>query len=747
MDSSSFGSLLRAERQRALFTLDSLAEASGVSSRAISDMERGRSLPRPGTLSDLLDVLEPDETRRRLLVRAASRRAQRIPQQLPPDLVTFRGRADVLAAPEPTGLESEGAGHAAVRVISGMAGVGKTALAVHWAHQTVARFPDGQLYVNLRGFEDSGGPLPPEGALGGFLRALGVPSEEIPATVQERSALFRERTASRRLVVVLDNARTAEQVRPLLPASGGSLVLVTSRNQLAGLAATDGALLVSLDVWSRAEALAALTARIGEERCRAEPDAAAELVTLCGYLPLAVAVIGAQLSAAPRVPLRVAVTELREAQPLDALSSTDRRIDVRAVFSHSYRALTAETASFFRSLAVHPGPAISAEAAASLAARDLPTARRFLRELASASLLTRDADGRYVLHDLVRAYGGELIDADERLAAESRLLDYLHHNAHHANRFVTFFRSGLPDDPAPGVVHVGIEDREAGLRWFRQEEPAATAALRTVNDPRLRRRLVHLAQEWVAYNALAGRWSEEITASRIGLDAALALDDPVAVVRSSRYLVRALSETGRMAETDGLVDLMLERMDRLPVEHRSATERGIALLREFQGRYKDALRHGQRGLDAALSIGQQHEIALGLLNVGWLNALLGNHQRAVDLCEQSIPMLRELKNHRGEAVAWGGLGYARMHLGELDAAVADYHRALRICQTFHLDYQQAETLDHLAAAYLQRGDTEQARRSWIRAADIFDTLRVVARAASPRAKAESLRHHRSHDVH
>ncbi|MFJ7497291.1 NB-ARC domain-containing protein [Streptomyces sp. NPDC097727] len=214
-------------------------------------------------------------------------------------------------------------------------------------------------------------------------------SDDIPTSTEERSALFRERTASRRLIIVLDNARTAEQVRPLLPTSTECLTLITSRNQLTGLVATDGASLINLEPWSKTEALAALAARIGDERCRAEPDAAAELVALCGYLPLTVAVIGAQLSAAPRMRLHLAVRELRGARPqLDALSSDDPRVDVRAVFSHSYQALTPETARFFRHLVVHPGSAVSVEAAASLAALDMPAARRHLRELTTASLLS-----------------------------------------------------------------------------------------------------------------------------------------------------------------------------------------------------------------------------------------------------------------------------------------------------------------------------------------------------------------------
>ncbi|WP_338692865.1 NB-ARC domain-containing protein [Streptomyces sp. Q6] len=308
-------------------------------------------------------------------VRAATRRTPQavVPRQLPPDLALFRGcEAALSTVHDVTDHVTGRGGHVVISAIGGMAGVGKTTLAVHWAHQVAERVPDGQLYVNLRGFEVSEHPLDPGEALGGFLRALGVPSGDIPSGVEKRSALFREQTASRRLIAVLDNAHDTEQVRPPLPTSSECLTIVTSRNQLSGLVAVEGAAAINLDVWRQDEALAALTARIGEERRRAEPDAATELVELCGCLPLAVAVVGAQLSAEPRMPLRLAAREMRRTQPrLDALATDDRRADVRAVFSWSYRALTDETARFFRHVCLHPGPAVSAEAAASLAGEEL----------------------------------------------------------------------------------------------------------------------------------------------------------------------------------------------------------------------------------------------------------------------------------------------------------------------------------------------------------------------------------------
>ncbi|MFF4902733.1 tetratricopeptide repeat protein [Streptomyces sp. NPDC001068] len=741
MHDETFGHLLREARRHSMLTLEGLAEASGVSVRAISDMERGRSLPRRSTLSELMDALELDEDERRRLAQAATPRTQQVPRQLPPDLPVFRGRTEALKAVHGFTEADDGRGrHVVITAVGGMAGVGKTTLAVHWAHQLAERFLDGQLYVNLRGFEESARPLEPGEALGGFLRALGVASGDIPPGTEERAALFRERTAARRLIVVLDNARDTAQVTPLLPAAG-CLTFVTSRNQLFALAATEGATLVNLDVWTREEALAALAARIGADRCRAEPDAAAELVSLCGYLPLAVAVVGAQLSGDPGMSLGSSVRELRgTGTRLDVLAAGGQagEGDVRAVFSWSYRALGERTARFFRYLAAHPAPAVSAEAAASLAGEEMPVARRLLRELATASLLSRDAEGRYVMHDLIRAYGTELMERaeDDRVGAEIRLLDYLRHNALSAGRFVSRFPPAAADAAAPAVVRVTVGDREEALEWFRREEPSVAAVLRTVRDPRLLRHRVNLTLEWVGYNAAAGRWTEEAAAAREGLEAALLLDDPVAVARTGAHLARALVETGRTAEADEPVSTMLAQLPRLPTEHQVRVERNVSFLRGRQQRHAEALEHARRSLAIARAHSRDDEVARTLIGVGFCLAMVGDHEAAIATGEEAVPMLRELKDRSGEASVWDAIGLAQQRLGRLQEAVTSYGKSLRLIEEVHDDYMRAETLDRLASALLELGDAAQARDHWLHAADLLDTLRVP-RGDTLRAKAQA----------
>ncbi|MCQ4212941.1 ATP-binding protein [Streptomyces longispororuber] len=748
MSSAMFGRLLREARQRALLTLENLAEASGVSVRAISDMERGQSLPRQTTLSELMDALELDEDDRHRLVEASVRRepstVRRVPRQLPPDLAVFRGRADALATVRSvtdhvTGVE----GPVVVSAIGGMAGVGKTALAVHWAHQVADRFPDGQLYVNLRGFDDSGQPMDPSEALGRFLVALGVPESEIPRGADARSTLFRDRTSSLRLIVVLDNARDEDQVVPLLPAAASCLTIVTSRRKLSGLAARHGARMVGLDAWTPPEALSALAARIGPERCRAEPEAAGALVELCGRLPLAVAIVAAQLSATPQVPLRVAVRELRTTSPLlDALSADARYSDVRAVFSWSYKALPPWTAVFFRFLCLHPGPSLTAEAGASLAGVTLQRARNCLRQLVSANLLSCDAEGRYVLHDLVRAYGAELFEreGDDAVGARIRLLDYLRHNASMATHFLGRTLIEEADPPREGVTVVDLTTRGEALDWFQQEEATVEAAavmLRTEEDPRLLRLGMTFTLDWVSFYSLRGRWRQEIEAKRISLDIALRLDEPLAVSRNAASLARALAETGQSDEADRQVELMLAQLPRLGPVERATADRTAGWVRGRQKRYAEALRHARGALAIYRTLGDERAMAREMNAVGWYLALLGQYEETVALCKEAIPLLQRDGNLRIEAAAWDTMGYARQRLGDLGGALEDYSESLRIYGEAFDGYNQAEVLDHMAGAQREQGDLAAARASWLQAADLLSALDSPD-AAQMRASAHAL---------
>lgn len=328
------------------------------------------------------------------------------PAQLPPAVAGFVGREGSSAAldawlPHTASRPVT----TSIAVVTGTAGVGKTALTLHWAHRVAPRFVDGQFYVDLKGFSPAGAPLDPAAALHGFLEALGTPADRIPADGPGRVGLYRSLMSRRRMLVVLDNARDAEQVKPLLPGSPGVMVVITSRNGLAGLVAAEGAHLLRLDVLDRAVARELLAARLGSERIAAESDAVEEIITRCAGLPLAVAVVAARAAAGPGFPLALLAEELRDAAgSLDAFAGGD----VRAAFSWSVHAVQPAAARLFQLLGPHAGPCFDVPAAAGLACLSETRTRRLLAELSGAHLITEQSPGRFVWHELLRSYANEL---------------------------------------------------------------------------------------------------------------------------------------------------------------------------------------------------------------------------------------------------------------------------------------------------------------------------------------------------
>jgi transcriptional regulator with XRE-family HTH domain len=513
-----FGEMVRGRRVAAGLTQEELAERSGLGVRTISDIERGR-IGRPhrrsvNLLCKALGLAWPGRARvesaapgegeapaatlpHRGGYAGGAQLLPVVPRQLPTAIRHLAGRADQLSVLDGLldrldGTAGAGAtagteGTTLISAISGTAGVGKTALAVHWAHRVAGRFPDGQLYVNLRGFDPSGAPLAPAEAIRGFLDAFGMAAERIPASPDAQAALYRSLLAGRRMLIILDNARDEAQVRPLLPGSAPCLVVVTSRRQLAGLAATDCAHLLNVDVLTHAEADEMLSRRLGPDLVDGESAAVAELIGLCARLPLALAIVAARHAARPARPLRALVEELRPAQDrltvLDATDVADAVTSVRAVFSWSYQSLTQPAARMFRLLAVHPGPDITTAAAASVAGVSPKRARQVLTELVLANLLAEHADGRYTCHDLLRAYAAEQAscsdsDADRR-AAMHRMLDHYLHTAFGAALLLDQVDpDARPAALVPGVVPEELADRREAYAWFEAERPVLSAAIR-----------------------------------------------------------------------------------------------------------------------------------------------------------------------------------------------------------------------------------------------------------------------------
>jgi DNA-binding SARP family transcriptional activator len=406
-----------------------------------------------------------------------------MPAHLPADTPAFTGRVDHIHKLDDLLADAGEGGAAIISALAGTAGVGKTALAVHWAHRVRHCFPDGQLYINLRGFDPTGAPIRPEQAIRRFLDALNVPTQRIPTGLDAQIDLYRSLLANKRVLVVLDNARDSDQVRPLLPGVSGCLALITSRNRLAGLVAIDGAHPLILDLLTADEARRLLTTRLGESRVAAEPEALDDLIQLCARLPLALAICAARGAIEPDLPLNDLAARLRDTQgSLDALTGDDTATNIRAVFTCSYHTLSPDTARLFRLLSLHPGPDISAAAAASLAGISPDLASRLLADLVNVHLVTEPTSGRYSLHDLLRAYAHEqayALDSDpDRHAATHRLLDHYLHTAHAAALHLRPHRDRIVLGPQPPEVTIeelgGLTD---AIAWFTAEHLTLLAAI------------------------------------------------------------------------------------------------------------------------------------------------------------------------------------------------------------------------------------------------------------------------------
>jgi DNA-binding SARP family transcriptional activator len=456
-----------------------------------------------------------------------------VPRQLPAAVPHFAGRMDALETLDRLMEPATRTGGAVISVIGGTAGAGKTALAVRWAHQVAERFPDGQLYVNLRGFGPSDTPMTSAEAIRGFLDALQVPADRIPAETGTRAGLYRSVMAGRRMLVVLDNARDADQVRPLLPGSPGCVVLVTSRSQLAGLIAAEGASVLTLDVLSGAEARALLAGRLGTARIEGEPEAAADLADACARLPLALSIVAARAATRPGFPLSALAVELRRGpNPLDRLDTGDPVTSIRAVFSWSYEDLDAAAARMFRLLGVHPGPDVSASAAASLADVPLDQARRALTELAGAHLVTEHAPDRFAFHDLLHAHAAELAqfcDSDTELrAALHRALDHYLHTSNAATMLLHPDRQppiAAPAPPQPGTCPEAIADRSHALDWWAAEHRVLLAVIGLAARTGFEKHARQISQALAAILDVCG-YSHDVAIARHAALAVAACDVP-----------------------------------------------------------------------------------------------------------------------------------------------------------------------------------------------------------------------------
>ena len=768
-----FGRILVSCRRSAGLSQNGLATQSGLSVRTISNLERGRARwPHADSVRRLADALGlhgrrreeffaaaagqlPDTTAAALLtpdVRsgaaddgpAAAGHAQADdgqdradqavwpdpPRQLPAAVSCFTGRAEELAALDALMTRDHpGTGSPAllIAMIGGTAGVGKTALAVHWAHQVADRFPDGQLYVNLRGY-DPDAPVAAGDALAGFLRALGVPGQQIPDTTEDRDRMYRSKLAGRRVLVLLDNASDGAQVRPLLPGDPGCAAVVTSRDALAGLVATDGARRLDLDVLPLPDAVALLRTLIG---ARADAGSAAELAGLCARLPLALRIAAELATARPSAPLAELVAEL-ETGRLDSLDAGEDRAAVRAVFSWSLRQLPGEAADAFALLSLHPGQDLEVHAAAALTGSTTRAAGLLLARLHRASLLHASGPDRYGMHDLLRAYAHEQASARDQASAQAsardqasdqasaretgqcqlamtRLFDYyLAAAAAAMDLLLPAEASQRPSIPPSAAVVPVLSDQASAQAWLNRERANLTAAAVHCADHGWPEHATRLASILYRYLLICGHLPEGQAIYSHALRAARQYGDRTAEAGALHGLGAICYMKGHFGEAATHYRAALARYG--PAE-RSGQGRVLTSLGQIEYQlhnYRSAVHYYRQANAAHTDAGNASGAVGALVHLAESEAELGRYDQAAGHLRHALPAARAAEDQYGEGSALQVTGILNLRRGRLTEAAGFFEQALAVFRRLDSPTEVAGQFFNLAGVSLRQAQYRQA---------------------------------------
>ena len=619
------------------------------------------------------------------------------PRQLPAPPRSFTGRTDELAR------LTKAVGEHAIVTVGGIGGIGKTWLALHWAHEHLDRFPDGQLYVNLRGFDPSGQPLPPDMAIRGLLAGLGVDTAALPADAEALAGTYRSVLAGKRVLLLLDNAADLAQVAPLLPGGPTCTALVTSRRQLTGLVAAHGAVPLALDVLPAADATELLSRRLGAERVGAEPAAVAGIVGSCGGLPLALGVVAARAATHPRLPLATLAAELSEAR-LDALGGGDLSSDVRAVLSWSVRGLDAEAVLVFGLLGSVPGPDIGPPATAALAGLPVARARAALRRLDDAYLVQEHVPGRFRMHDLIRLFAAEQSTEDEPLR---RLVEFLLRTAYAGERQLQPYRQPIDVDPLP------VGD---ATTWFDAEHPCLLAAQELAASRGWQREVWQLAWALDTYHRRRGYLRDQVVVWTAALDT----EDEVVRARAHRVLGSTYTYLGEPAKAgEHLRQALTLAEQQGDVAGQAETQRCLAWSWVWQGDDRRALEHATTALELCRAHDHPLEGAPELNMVGWLQARLGHHEEARQHCAAALALHRDHHNREGEAEALGSLGFLDHQVGDHDQALAHYRQALAVCGELNHTRGRAELLCRMGEVLTDANRLDEARECLRESLELF----------------------------
>ncbi|MGC7096876.1 BTAD domain-containing putative transcriptional regulator [Amycolatopsis lurida] len=702
---------------------------------------RAEALARYAKLRALLAEelgVEPGASLRRLHLELLSAEAppapdtrEVVPRQLPFDVTRFTGRDSELAELGEF-LDRQHERSTAIAVIEGAAGVGKTSLAVHWSHRVRDRFPDGQLFLDLRG-HSADTPVTPDAALGRFLRAVGVAAEAIPSTVEERSAMLRSRLAGARMLLLLDNAHDADQVRPLLPGSG-NLVVVTSRSQLRGLVAREGAHRLALGSLDHRGATALLAGSVGHSRLAAEPDAVAELADLCGGLPLALALAGERASRFGGMSIAGIVEELRDQRSrLDTLRDPhDAGTDLRAAFSWSYKALRPAAAKLFRLLGLHPGVDISLSAAAVLCGRPVRETRDLLDQLASAHLLNQPRADRYQFHDLLRVYATERLEESESPEEQERcfrrLLDWYLCTAAEANSQVRpDLRTEdvvLPEVDGPAV---SFPDRAAATAWYLGERSTLVALVAAAARRGWSTRAWQVSWLLRGFNAERHDIDDWIEMARHAVEVAEAQRDRLGLQYAANNLGTALLRASR---TDEALVVLEQGLAAAP---EGGNALSVAILSNLAGayylreEYEESYRYSSAGVEAARRSGDQTYVAHAELNLSASCIGLGKFDDAAEHAKNAQDAFLAVGDQYHSALAKGNYAEALGRAGRYDDAMENALRALGSLREMGADYGTIDVLITLGQIQHAMDEREGAGGYW------REALGTCVRLNDPRA--------------
>jgi tetratricopeptide (TPR) repeat protein/transcriptional regulator with XRE-family HTH domain len=746
--SRDFGELLRRLRADAGLTQEELAEAAGLSPRSVSDLERGVSrTARPQTarlLAAALGLAEPERARflavavgrfqldespfALVSVQATATRA------LPRDVAGFTGRSaelDWLVTRMTSEADRRGQ-VVGICAIGGMAGVGKTTLAVHAAHQLAARYPDGQFFLPLHGHTPGHRPADPSDALASLLLAAGIPARQIPPGVEPRAARWRDFLAGKRVLLVLDDAAGHEQVEPLLPGTGGCTVLVTSRRRLAAL--TDAAV-ISLDVLSQDEAAEMLVRLAGRTGLKLGDPSVRELTRLCGYLPLAIGMLAGQLRHHPAwAPADVAADLAAERDRLGSIHAED--VSVAAAFSLSYQDLTSAQRRTFRRIGLQPGADIDAHAAAAVAGVTLPTARRHLEAIYDQHLLTEPSRGRYRMHDLVREHARALAavdDVDARQAALGRLLDYYVETALFASGLIgTQILSYLGELPAgaPPACAPALTTAEEATAWLGAEDANLRAAAERAAATARTRHATLIPAAMGQFLYVQGRWQDGIALHKIAVTAARNAGDSGSQIRALGPLIHMYMMIGDYANARAYLAQQLKLARELGDKANEA-EFLVVLSLAYRGLGDFALAMAacQEALVISRENDSDHGIASALNNIGAVHGAVGDFRAAVVCQRQSRDLFRAIGETLGEAETLLGLAMNESLAGDYPAATEALDEAAEIIHDLNNPYLQAFAF--FATGLLQRltGRYEAAMASYEAAVRQFDALDLVTEGA------------------